>query len=136
MKYSLRLLLSLFIFKIVTSSVSFDVYAYLGQSLELRCLTNETSKFTRIQHILPNKTVETLLSNDYLNADFQRTEMHIFKFGHVYVLRIEPIRMHSAGLYSCEDDVSIHNKLNHLSFINVHVVRKCFFFVTKASRDI
>ena len=124
MKYFLSLLLIIAMFASGHSSVSFDVYAYLGQAIELRCVTNETSKFTRIQHILPNSTVETLLSNDYLNADFQRTEMHIFKFGHVYVLRIEPVRLHSAGLYSCEDDVSIHNKLNHISSINVHVVGK------------
>ncbi len=126
MKHFFSLLLSLLIMKLISCSVSFDVYAYLGQAIELRCLTNETSKFTRIQHTLPNKTIETLLSNDYLNADFQRTEIHIFKFGHVYVLRIEPVRMHSAGLYTCEDDVSIHNKLNHLSSINVHVVGKTF----------
>ena len=103
-------------------SLSFDIYAYLGQSVEFRCVTNETSKFTRLQHRLTNGSVETLLSNDYLNADYQRTELHVFKFDHIYVIRIEPVRFHSAGVYSCEDDLSIQNKNTHIANISLHVI--------------
>lgn len=69
-------------------------------------MTNETSTFSRIQHTLENGTVETLLSNNHLNAHFQRSEIQVLKHDNIYVIRIDPVRPHSAGVYSCEDDVS------------------------------
>lgn len=100
--------------------------AYLGQSIEFRCVTNETSKFTRIQHRLPNGTIETLLSNEYLNNDYNRTEIHVEKYDHFYLIRINPVKLHSAGVYVCEDDISQQDKITHNANITVHVSRNFF----------
>lgn len=70
--------------------------------------------------------METLLSNDHFNSNFQRTEIHIVKYDHSYIIRIEPVKLHSAGVYSCEDDVSQKNIFNHMTNITVHVIRKNF----------
>ena len=101
---------------------------YIGQSIELRCVVNETSGFTRIQHRLPNGTVETLLSNNKMNADLSsKSEMHIQKMSNVYIVKIEPVRLHSAGVYTCEDDISINNKaVSRISNITLHVIGMLF----------
>ncbi len=99
------------------------MYAYIGQSIELRCVVNETSGFTRIQHRLPNGSIETLLSNNKLNAELSRkSELHIEKINNVYIVKIEPVRLHSAGMYICEDDISSNNKASHNSNITLHVI--------------
>ncbi len=97
--------------------------AYLGQSIEFRCVTNETSKFTRIQHQLPNGTIETLLSNEVVNTDLsRRTEIRVDQYDHIYAIRINPVKLHSAGIYICEDDVSQSLKITHNANITVHVI--------------
>jgi len=106
--------------------LSLELYADLGQAIEFRCVTNETSKFNRIQHKLPNGTIETLLSNDHVNTNYQRTEMRVEKFNNVYSIRIDPVKYHSAGLYICEDDISIENRRNHMASIMVRVT--CIFY--------
>ena len=100
-----------------------NVFAYLGQSIELRCASNASSKFTRIQHILPNGTVETLLSNDYLNTKYLASEIRIDKIKSVYVIRIDPIMPHSGGVYSCQDDVSHQNRTHHTTNMTINVIR-------------
>lgn len=108
----------------VHSTISFDVYAYLGQSVELRCRTNDSSKFTRIQHRQLNGSVETLLSNDYLNTAYKNSEIHVQETGNFYIVRIDPVRLHSAGLYTCEDNVSLQNLSDHVANISLHVIGK------------
>lgn len=86
-------------------------------------MTNESTSFTRIQHRLFNGTIETLFSNDKLNADLtHRTEINLQKIGRVYIIKIEPIREHSAGVYTCEDDISLNNKNEHSTNITLHVL--------------
>ena len=107
------------------------MYAYIGQSIELRCVVNETSGFTRIQHRLPNGSVETLLSNNKMNTDLSsKSELHIQKISNVYIVKIEPVRLHSAGTYICQDDMSSNNKASQTSNITVHVIgRRLYFFL-------
>ena len=100
------------------------MYAYIGQSVELRCETHQASKFTRIQHHQENGTIETLLSNDYLNNEYKNSEIHIKKVGFFYIVVIQPVRIHSGGRYTCEDDVSLMNKTNHIANITLHVIGK------------
>ena len=38
------------------------------------------------------------------------------------MIKIDPVRLHSAGTYICEDDVSMHNLPNHISNVTVHVI--------------
>jgi hypothetical protein len=73
---------------------------------------------------LLNGTVETLLSNEHLNKAHNTGEIHLEKHGHEYIIKIGPIQEHSAGLYSCEDDISLHNVNGHLSTITLHVISK------------
>ena len=103
-------------------SIALEVFGYLDQSIEFRCVSNETSKFTRIRHTLTNGSVETLLSNEYLNTNYRRSEVHVEKYGHTYIIRIDPIKLHSAGMYTCEDDISQHDKLTHNTNITLHVI--------------
>lgn len=104
------------------ANISFDLYVYIGQSVELRCETNDSSKFTRIQHHQLNGTIETLLSNDYLNSKYKNSEIHVAKVKQYYIVRIDPVRLHTAGVYTCEDNVSLQNKNNHIANITVHVI--------------
>lgn len=97
------------------------MFANIGQKLEIRCITNETSTFSRIQHRLENGTVETLLSNDHLNTHFQRSEIQVAKYDHVYIIKIDPVKYHSAGVYSCEDDVSSKDNYNNKGNITIHI---------------
>lgn len=99
-----------------------EIIAYVGQSMEFRCITNETSSFTRIIHKLENGTIETLLSNNHFNAFYQRSELNIVKFDNVYIIRINPITFHSAGIYTCEDNISAKNHIHHLANITIHVL--------------
>ncbi|RNA09781.1 hypothetical protein BpHYR1_011464 [Brachionus plicatilis] len=105
-------------------NISLEIFAYVGQALEFRCFTNETSSFTRIVHKLENGTIETLLSNDHFNAIFQKNEIHIVKFDHVYIIRINPVTYHSAGIYSCEDNISAKSHIHHVAKIIIHVLEK------------
>ncbi len=91
-------------------------------------MSNETSKFTRIQHRQLNGTVETLLSNEYLNSQYKNSEIHVSKNNNFYIIRIDPVRAHSAGVYSCEDNVSLQNMKNHMANITLHVIGKLIFF--------
>ncbi len=36
-----------------------------------------------------------------------KSEIHIEKLDRIYIIRIDPVKLHSAGVYTCEDDVSI-----------------------------
>lgn len=108
-------------------NISLEIFGYIGQSLEFRCITNETSSFTRIIHKLENGTIETLLSNNHFNEFFQRSELHIVRFDNVYIIRIDPITFHSAGIYSCEDNISVKNHIHHLASISIHVLGKFIF---------
>ncbi len=108
----------------IHATITFDMYAYLGQTVELRCLTNESSKFTRIQHKQLNGSIETLLSNDYLNTAYRNSEIKVQKTGNFYIVKIDPVRLHSAGLYTCEDNVSLQNLNNHVANITLHVIGK------------
>ncbi|CAF0801863.1 unnamed protein product, partial [Brachionus calyciflorus] len=104
--------------------ISLEIYAYTGQTLEFRCQTNETSRFTRISHQLDNGTVETLLSNDHFNIQYQRSEIHIVKYNNIYIIRIDPVKYHSAGVYTCEDDVSAQNHQNHVANVTLRVLER------------
>ncbi len=93
----------------------------VGQSLEFRCQTNETSMFNRVKHTLENGTDEILLSNEHINPNFERSEIQISKRDHVYIVKISPIQFHSAGLYTCEDDVTSPNVNAHRGHVRLHV---------------
>jgi hypothetical protein len=51
-----------------------------------------------------------------------RNEIHIDKHKTHYEIKINPIRKESAGVYTCEDDVSLINKNGHSSNITLHVI--------------
>lgn len=82
-------------------------------------------------HKLENGTVETLLSNDHYNSYFQRSEIHILKYDHVYIIRIDPVKNHSAGVYSCEEDISSKEYNKHVANITLHVIGT--HFILKSS---
>lgn len=104
-------------------NVSLELQATVGQSLEFRCDSNETSKFNRITHIPDNGTKEVLLSNDHVNPSFDRSEVTIRKVDHTFLITISPVRPHSAGLYVCDDDTSSSGAKSHINTIRVHVLR-------------
>jgi hypothetical protein len=99
-----------------------DMYAKIGQSIEIACNSNETSMFNRIKHQLEDGSEETLLSNHYVNPNYQRSEIHITRKGETYVVSISPVKRHSAGLYICEDDISQHDMNGHKTSIRLHVL--------------
>ena len=97
------------------------MYATVGQSLEFRCITNSTSTFNRVEHVLENGTREMLISNEHINNQFNRSEVHVIREGQTNILKISPVRVHSAGVYTCEDDVSSPDHNKHLASVRVHV---------------
>jgi hypothetical protein len=104
------------------SHVSLQVFGYVGQAIELRCVTNDTSKFNRISHHLANGTVQTLVSNEVLNDEYRNSELHIEKHEDIYLIRIDPIMQRSAGVYICEDDMSQSHVNGHATNITLHVI--------------
>jgi hypothetical protein len=93
----------------------------VGQLFEFRCLTNETSTFNRIKHTLENGTEEILLSNEHVNPLFERNEVQVSKKDHIYILRILPVQIHSAGLYECEDDMTSSQVNEHTASVRLRV---------------
>ena len=110
-----------FKFKFQECSVSLELFSNIGQSIEFRCFSNETAVFNRIKHTLENGTEEILLSNDHVNRNFERNEIQILKLDHAFIVKIAPVKIHSAGLYTCEDDVSAKNASGHVASIRIHV---------------
>lgn len=99
------------------------LFGYLGQAIQFRCVVNDTSKFTRIRHELFNGTSQTLLSNDVINAqETSNSHIHVEKFNHIYVIKIDPIKRESAGIYICEDDISISDKRGHEANVTLYVI--------------
>lgn len=57
-----------------------------------------------------------------LNGAYNRTEIHIERHNNIYVIKIDPIRHSSAGVYACEDDVSAINMNNHIANVTLFVL--------------
>jgi hypothetical protein len=97
------------------------LFGYLGQAIQFRCVVNDTSKFTRIRHELFNGTSQILLSNDVVNTQEASSDhIHVEKFNHIYVIKLNPIKHESAGVYICEDDIS--NKRGYVANVTLYVI--------------
>lgn len=60
-----------------------------------------------------------------INTDLsRRTEIRVDQYDHIYAIRINPVKLHSAGIYICEDDVSQSVKITHNANITLHVIGK------------
>lgn len=107
---------------------SIKLYAYVGGAIEIRCYLNETTKFTRINHVLMNGTVVTLLSNNDLNENqLNNTEIKLIKRESYYKIKIYPVQFESAGVYTCEDDISRTDQRGHYSNFTLNVISKLSF---------
>ena len=72
-----------------------------------------------------NGTVITLLSNNDLNEEqLNHTEIKLLKLNSYYKIKIYPVHLESAGVYTCEDDLSRTDQTGHNSNITLNVVGK------------
>lgn len=93
----------------------------LGKAVELRCYINETTKFKRVSFEALNGTVKTLVSNEEINYEFMHGSINVVNKTDYYEIRVAPFGFDTAGTYICEDDVTLMDKIGHVSNITLYV---------------